>query len=126
MAIGLYAKALAGAAVAGLTAAITGLADGSLSGYEWTVVAGAVLVALAGIFTADNVKWFKYAKAVTAALIAAVGALGVALLDGGGVSSAELLGLLVALLGSGGLTAVVPNAVESDVTNVALADNDGW
>jgi hypothetical protein len=115
MAIGTYAKAVAGAVVAGLTAAVTALADGSLTGYEWTVIVGAVLVSLAGIFTADNVKWFKTAKAVTAALIAGVAALGVALLDGGGVSSGELLGLVIALLSGAGVTYVVPNAVSSDV-----------
>lgn len=114
MNLGPYAKAISAAVVAGFTAAIGALADGGISPVEWTVVAGSFLVALGGVFVADNVRWFRYAKAVVAGLVAAVGALGVALTDGGGVSTAELITIAVALLSGLGLVSQVPNAEVSD------------
>jgi hypothetical protein len=121
MNLGPIAKAVSGAVVAGFTAAIGALTDGNITGYEWTVIAAAVLVAAGGIYAVPNIpdSVRSYAKAITAALIAGLGALGVALTDGGGVSSAELLTIGIALLASGGLVSAVPNARRSDLTLTA-------
>lgn len=113
--IGLYSKAIAAAVAAGFTAAITALADGHITGVEWTLIAGAVLVAGGGVFAVPNIpdSVRAYSKAILAALIAGVAALGVALTDGG-VSKAELLTIALALLSGGGLVSIVPNALSSD------------
>lgn len=112
---GPIAKAVSAAVVAALTAAITALADGNITGIEWTIIAGAFLVALGGVYAIPNIpdSVRAYSKAITAGLIAAVAGLGQALTDGGGINSAEWLGILVALVSGLGLVATVPNAPES-------------
>lgn len=49
-----YAKAIVGAAVAGLGAAGTALTDGVVSGQEWVAIASATLVALGVVFGVPN------------------------------------------------------------------------
>ena len=49
-----YAKALIGAAVAGLGAAGTALTDGSISGSEWVAIVSAALVTLGAVFGVPN------------------------------------------------------------------------
>lgn len=49
-----YAKALIGAAVAGLTAIGTALEDGAVSPQEWITAATAVLVAFGAVWVVPN------------------------------------------------------------------------
>lgn len=49
-----YAKAIVGAAVTGLTALGTALADDRVTNLEWTVVAGATLAALGLVWAVPN------------------------------------------------------------------------
>lgn len=126
MNLGPIAKAVSAAVVAGLTASITALSDGDITPVEWTVIVGAFLVALGGVFSIRNIPDTAraYSKAILAGLIAAVASVGQALTDGG-VSSAELLGIGVALLVGLGLVATVPNAPASVVVPRRALDADG-
>lgn len=116
MTIGTYAKAIAATAAAGLTAAITALDDGTITAYEWTVILIAAAVAAGAVWAIPNMTdgVRKYGKAATAGLIAVLGAIGAAVLDGSGISPDEWLGIAVALLSGLGLTYAVPNAEWSD------------
>lgn len=117
MTIGAYAKAVSATVVAGLTAAITALEDGQITAYEWTVVLAAAAVAAAAVWAVPNTPEGvrKYGKAATAGVIAVLGAVGAAVLDGTGISQDEWLAIIVALLGGLGLTYAVPNADHSDL-----------
>lgn len=58
-----YAKAVVGAAIAGLGALGTALTDGHVSGSEWLVVASTTLVALGGVFGVPNAPSAKQSAA---------------------------------------------------------------
>lgn len=113
--IGLYAKAIAAAVVATLMAAVSALADNQITPVEWTVIAGAFLIGLGAVWAVPNVPEVlrTYGKAATAGLVAVVAAVGVGLTDGA-LSQAEILTAVIALITGSGLTAIVPNAAESD------------
>ncbi len=49
-----YAKSIVGGLVAGLTALGTAMADGQVTGEEWTRVAVAALVALGVVYAVPN------------------------------------------------------------------------
>lgn len=49
-----YAKAVIGAAVAGLGATGTALTDGHISPVEWVTIASATLVGLSAVFAVPN------------------------------------------------------------------------
>lgn len=117
--IGLYAKAIAGSAAAGLTAAVTALTDGQITGFEWTIIVGAVLVGLAAVWAVPNVPEpvRKYGKMIVGGLVAVVASVGAALVDGSGVSQAELLTIALAALAGLGLVGVTPNAASSDAVD---------
>jgi len=117
--IGLYAKAFAGAVAAGLTAAVTALTDGSVTGFEWTIIVGAFLAGLVGVWAIPNVPESvrKYGKMIVGGLVAVVASIGAALVDGTGVSQAELLTIALALLAGLGLVGVTPNAASSDAVD---------
>lgn len=121
---GPYAKAIQGTIGAGIAAAITALQDGNIEGWEWAGIVGAVLVAAAAIYSVENVPdgVRRYAKAITAALVAAVAVVGTALADGQGITGLEILGVALALL-NGFSVATVPNAEESD--NLIVHDYTG-
>ncbi|MFW6598108.1 hypothetical protein ACQBAU_16380 [Propionibacteriaceae bacterium Y2011] len=115
MNIGLYAKAIAGAVVAGLTAATTALADGTITLVEWMVIAGAFLAAAAAVWAVPTLPEgvARYGKIATSALIALAGSLGTGLADGA-LSSQEIITAVIALLVGSGLVASVPNAAGDD------------
>jgi hypothetical protein len=117
--IGLYAKAVAGSVAAGLTAAVTALTDGVVTGFEWTVIVGAFLVAFGAVWLVPNVPESvrKYGKMIVGGLVAVVASVGAALVDGTGVSQAELLTIALALLAGLGLVGVTPNAASSDAVD---------
>lgn len=113
---GLYAKALAGAAVAGLSAYSVAVQDGSgITASEALVIVGTVLVALGGIFLIPNVPEGVrvYGKAILGAVIALVGTLGTGLTDGG-LSQVEVVGAIIAFIVALGLVGVTSNAASSD------------
>lgn len=116
MNLGPYAKAVSGTTAAGFTAAIAALADGNITGTEWAGIAVTVLVAAAAIYSVPNFpsRARSYAKSITAGLVGGLGSLGIALTDGGGISSAEWLTIAIVVLVGAGLVSQVPNAIVSD------------
>ena len=114
--IGLYAKAVSAAVAAGLTSAITALSDGNITAFEWTVIAGAFLAGLVGVWAVPNMPEGvrKYGKAIVGGLVAVAAAVGAAVVDGSGVDQAEMLSIALALLSGLGLVAITPNANVSD------------
>jgi hypothetical protein len=117
--VGLYSKAIASAVSAGLTVAVTSLTDGTISPVEWTVISSSFLGSASLVWLVPNTPKIlaSYGKAGTSALVAVAGALGTGFTDGGGLSSAEIVGVLLAFLTGLGLVATVPNAAESDPVN---------
>lgn len=114
--IGLYAKAIVGAAMAAATTAISALADGSITGGEWATILVSFLVAVGAIWyvpnTPESVR--KYGKAITSALVAGAGSAVIAFTDGGGVSTTEWITILIALAAGAGIVIPTSNAVSSD------------
>lgn len=119
MNLGTIAKALVAAGAAGIAPYTAALQPDSQSGAgislgEGLTIAVAVLVALGAVYTADNVRWFKYAKAATAAVVVFLSALTPALLSG---QTADLQLILAALLKTAvtfGFVSQVPNASDSE------------
>lgn len=116
MTIGLYAKAIAGAAVAGLTAALTALEDGTITGPEWAGIVATTLVGLAAVWAVPNLPAgiARYGKAGTAAVVAGLGAAGTAL-TGGALTTADWIMIAIAVITSTGLVYTVPNADRSSI-----------
>ena len=114
MNLGPYAKALNGTVVAGIAAAVTALEDGTITPAEWTAIAAATLVAALAIFYVPNTHTglTAYGKAITAALVAALGVLGTGLADSN-LTTTELLLTASALL-NGLVVSQTPNAEHSD------------
>ncbi len=100
---------LAGLAAAG-TAAYTAQADGVLTGTEVGLVIGALL---AGFGLTFLVPYAKYAKAITATFVTLVGALSVAIQNGGGIDGNEWYGL-VAIIATAVATFQSPDSTTSD------------
>ncbi|MGH3503874.1 MAG: hypothetical protein ACRDQA_23710 [Nocardioidaceae bacterium] len=115
--IGLYAKAGAGVVVAGLGATVTALDDGLITGPEWVGIVVTVLVALGAVWAVPNLpgRVRRYAKAITAGLIAGLGSIATSL-TGGSVDAAASLTAVGALIVGAGLTGVAPNAPASVAT----------
>lgn len=118
--VGVYAKAAAGVVVAGLGAAITALEDGRISGAEWIAIVVAALVALGAVWAIpslpDTVR--RYGKEGAAGVIAGLGVIATAL-TGGGVTAADILTAIGALIVGSGLTGVTPNARTTEVSVTA-------
>ena len=112
---GLYAKAIAGAALLALTTWITGLASGGMTDQETVAVVSAFVVGGGGIFLIPmSPAWVNtYGKAVWTAIAAFLASLWAAVPDG--VSQVEWLTMAVAVIVSTGVVAVVPNARRSEV-----------
>lgn len=108
--VGLYAKAVTGAVVAGLTSALAALDDGTVTPPEWAGIIATVLVAAGAVWAVPNLNAgvARYGKAITGGLVAGLGAAGVALTDGA-ITAAEWVIIALAVLGDGGLTWTVPN-----------------
>lgn len=115
MTVGIYAKAIAGATVAGLTAALTALDDGTITAYEWTVITGTTIAALAGVWAVPNTPTgiTRYGKAFTAAAVAGLGAVGAGIVDGA-MTQADWVTVAIAVAGGLGVTYTVPNSAHSD------------
>lgn len=119
MNLGNIAKAVVGALVAGVapyTAALlpTSQLGGQVSLGEWLTVVVAVLVASAAVWRADNVRWFKYAKATTAAVVTFLGPLVIVFLSGGAPTQTDVLNALVQVVIAFGVVSQVPNAPETE------------
>lgn len=101
-----YAKALAAVVVtvlAAIAAALTG--DNTIDATEWVNVA-ILAVGACGVFAAPNVPGARYTKAVIAVLTAALTVAASAIV--GGITSVELIQILLAAAGAVGVYAV-PN-----------------
>lgn len=122
--IGLIAKAIVGAAVAAAGAVTTALQNGHIELVEWVAIALAFFVALGAIWATpnlpDGVK--RYGKAIVAALVAGLAAVGTALIDGN-ISPDEWVVIVIALLSGSGLVYVAPDAPAS--TNIPPSSHDG-
>jgi 2-keto-3-deoxy-6-phosphogluconate aldolase len=105
-----YAKAGA-AVVATVLTAIVAVLDGGISAVEWVNVAIAGVTA-AAVFAAPNVPGAKYTKSVLAVLGAVLVLLASAIV--GGVTTTELLQLVVVALGALGVYAL-PNRPSAKV-----------
>lgn len=116
MTVGTYAKAIAAAGVAGLTAAVTALDDGMINAYEWTVIGASTLGALGAVWAVPNMPEGarKYGKAATSGAIAGLGAIGAAIVSGTGFGPADWVTVALAIVGGLGLTYAVPNSEWSD------------
>lgn len=112
--IGLITKAILAAAVASSGAIITALQNGRISWEEWVAIVISFLVALGAVWAIPNLPdgVRAYGKAVTAGLIAALGALGTAMLNGV-VSPDEIVVIVAALITGSGLVYIAPNAPAS-------------
>jgi hypothetical protein len=115
--IGLITKAIIAAAVAAAGSVTAALQNGHIELLEWVAIAVSFLVALAAVWAVpnlpDGIK--RYGKAITAALIAGLGAAGTALLNGV-ISPDEWVVIIVALLTGSGLVYIAPDAPAS--TNI--------
>ncbi|OYO16649.1 hypothetical protein CGZ93_17975 [Enemella dayhoffiae] len=111
--IGLYAKAIVGAVLAGLAATVTALDDGTITGPEWLTITITVLVGLGAVWAIPNApRWVAgYGKAAASGLVAALGSLATAWPDG--ITQAEAITAAIALLTNLGVTWAVPNAPTS-------------
>jgi hypothetical protein len=78
MRIWIYARAIAAAAVAGLTAAITALNDGVINGGEWIAIIITIVVALGAVYAVAGGGVQRTMKVVTAAIVAGLGAVATA------------------------------------------------
>lgn len=118
--IGLYAKAITATVVALLTATNGALSDGAITPVEWSVIAGAGLLALGAVWAVPNTPALvaSYGKAGTAGLVAGAAAFGTGIADGTMTPSDWIL-VILAVIGGTGLIAVVPNAASSDPTDAA-------
>lgn len=117
--IGLYAKALSAAAVAGFGAYATALQDGpGVTGAEGIGIVIAVLLSLGAVWAVPNVPSVVagYGKALAGALIAGLTVVGTGWLDGS-VSQVEIVNAIIAFIVGLGLVAGVSNAAESDPTD---------
>ena len=117
--IGLYTKALGTLVVTGLTAYITALADDSVNTQEWITIAIAVLVGTGVVWAVPSTPevYRKYGKASAGALVAGLASVAVGLTDGGGLSQAEIVTAIVALITALGVVSISPNAASSDPVN---------
>lgn len=116
MSIGLIAKAVIGAAVAAAGSVTAALQDGHIELVEWVTIAASFLVAFAAVWAVPNLPTGvrSYGKAITAALVAGLGALATALTSGGWPPSAdEWVVIVLALLSGAGLVYTAPNAPTS-------------
>lgn len=113
--VGLWAKSVVGAVSAGLSAALVALQDGHIEQFEWIGIALAAVVALAAVKGVSNAASgpLYFAKAILAAVIAALGALGTALADGQGITPNEWIIVFLAVL-SALPVAITSDAVQSD------------
>jgi phosphatidylserine synthase len=114
--VGLWAKAVIAAAGASLTASLTALQDGHIETWEWATIILAGIVALAGVKAIHNATSgaLYYAKAGLSAVIAAAGVLVTALADQDGVTSNELVMIVLALLTALPVGIAADTAGESD------------
>jgi hypothetical protein len=114
--IGLWAKAVIAAAGASLTASLTALQDGYVETFEWVAIILAGVVALAGVKAIRNATSgpLYYAKAGLAALISAGGVLATALSDQDGVTSNEMIMIILAILTALPVAIAADTAGESD------------
>lgn len=112
--VGLYGKAIAGAAVNTLLVILAALTDHGISLAEWVGIGGTAVLSGVGIVALRNTRGvLTYTKAITAGVTAALGILGTSLADGS-LSVAELTTLVLGVAGSLGITGAVSNAVTSD------------
>lgn len=114
---GMNTKAILGALGAAGSALMVAQEDGVITGTEVGMVIGALLAGF-GLTWAIPFGYFKAAKAVTAAGVALVGAIAVALENDGAISGAEwyaLLGVLAAAITAWS----APNAPSTIVGGVA-------
>lgn len=114
MPIGLYSKAIVAAVLGGLGAAVTALEDGLITGPEWATIVTTLLVGLGAVWAIPNApRWLAgTGKAIASGAIAALGALVTAW--PGGISTAELLTMIIVFATNTGVTWAVPNAAQSD------------
>lgn len=114
--VGLYAKAIAGAAVAGLGSYSAAIQDGSgVSGSEWLALAVTVLVAAGAVWAVPNIpaSVASYGKAFVGAAVAVLGTLGTSWTDGS-LTQIEVISAIVAGIVALGLVSATSNAAESD------------
>lgn len=119
MNLGPVAKALVGATLAGVapyTAAqgVTSQGGAAVTPGEWLTVALAILIAAPLVWRADNLRWFKYAKAATAGLVVFLGVFAVALLSGETVTVNLVLDAILKTAASFGIVSQVPNSDRSE------------
>jgi hypothetical protein len=117
MAIGTITKAILGGATAASGAITTALQDGNIAAAEGITAAIAFIAAFTGVYFATNLSAgvLKYAKAITAGVLAGLGAVATALAGGGWpLSTDEWIVVATAALGGLGLVGVAPNAAASD------------
>lgn len=129
MNLGPWAKALVGAAAAGVAPYSAALLPASQGGArvtagEWLLVAVAVLGASILVWRSDNVRWFKYAKATAAALVVFLGALSVPFLADQTVSVDTILQALLKTALAFGLVSQVPNAAVTEWHDKIGGDGD--
>lgn len=118
-AIGLYAKVLVAALVAGLNAYIAATPAG-VSATEWIATGITVIVALGVVWAIPlTPAWLAtYGKALFGGLVAAGGSITPSLMDGS-LTTDEVLKAIVAFILATGITGVAPNASASDPVDPA-------
>lgn len=120
MSIGLIAKAVIGAAVAAAGSVTAALQNGHIEPLEWVTIAASFLIGLGAVWAVPNLPdgIRSYGKAITAALVAGLGAFATALTSGGWPPNTdEWVAIVIALLAGAGLVYTTPNAAVS--TNTA-------
>jgi hypothetical protein len=113
--IGMIAKAIIAAAVAAGSAVTTALQDGHIQGLEWVAIIIAFLAGFGAVLGTANLPggWRFYSKAIVAALIAGLSALGTALINGWPPSGDEIVVIILAIISGSGLVYITPNAPAS-------------
>lgn len=114
--LGLYAKSVGAAVVAGLSSAIAALADGHIDTSEWIVIATSVLVGLGAVWAMPEfpVSLAKYLKAMTSGLVSGLASFGTFAVNGHLPTQAEWITIAVAVVIGTGLVHVQKNAVQSE------------
>lgn len=113
--LGLYAKAVGGAVIAGLSAVVAALADGHIDPLEWATVAGAVLVGLGAVWVIPEfpVSVGKYLKAITSGLVSGLASFSAIAINGHLPTQQEWITIAVAVAIGSGLVHVTKNAAAS-------------
>lgn len=120
--LGLYAKAIGGAVIAGLSAAVAALTDGHIDMLEWVTVASSVLAGLVAVWAVPEfpVSIAKYLKGITSGLISGLASFSAFAVNGHLPTQQEWITIAVAVAIGSGLVHVQKNAAESQTLHTVV------